>query len=313
MTTSPAGFVLWTYRRPFRIADLHGLVLLQSGIKGLASTLLIDGQAVAQDFTAASGPDSVRTHLLRAALPDNRPVEVEAGYNSWLNTGIAVRVDGALVYESHPGKPVALPASVQKMMTQTTADGKPAIDYSRLKDNRYAIAVDIALGILFFVVAKLFDLPTAALVGAGAGIALVIAQRFIKVDILGGLALFGIVMLLISAGFAIAFQDDEIIKMRSTIVGTIGAVAFLGDGLLLGGRRLGKALSGYMAYADIDPKRLSIAMGSVGLVMALLNLIVARLASTDVWLFYTTFVDIFLSMALLLYGINWSRRAPARA
>jgi intracellular septation protein A len=312
MTASPAGFVLWTYRRPFRIGSVEGCVLLRSGLKGLASTLLIDGQMVAHDFTPAAGSDAVRTHRLRAALFDDRVLDVEAGYNSWMNTGIAVRIDGALAHESHPGKPIAPPASAQKMMTQTTADGKPALDYGKLRDKRYAIGVDIALGILFFAVAKLSGLPTAALVGAGAGITLVIAQRFIKVDILGGLALFGIVMLLISAGFAIAFQDDDIIKMRSTIVGAIGAVAFLGDGLILGGRRLGKALSGYMAYADVDPKRLSIAMGSVGLVMALLNLIVARLTSTDIWLFYTSFVDIFFSMALLLYGINWSRRAPAR-
>jgi intracellular septation protein A len=312
MTASPAGFVFWTYRRPFRIDTHQGSVVLHAGLKGLASTLLIDGQPVAEDFTPASGAEAARNHMLRHSLPDGRVVNVEAGYNSWVNTGIAVRIDDRLVHESHPGRPVALPESARRMVAQTLPDGRPAVDYSRLKDNRYAIAVDIALGILFFVVAKLSGLTTAALVGAAAGIALVIAQRFITVDILGGLALFGIVMLLISAGFAIAFQDDEIIKMRSTIVGAIGALAFLGDGLLLGGRRLGKALCGYMAYADIVPQRLSIAMGSVGLIMAVLNLAVARLTSTDVWLFYTTFVDIFLSMALLLYGINWSRSAAQR-
>lgn len=313
MTASSPGVVFWTYRHGFTVDSHRVLVRMRAGFTGLASTLEIDGRKIAEDFTPASGADSVRAHALAAALPDGRRLTIEAGYNSWTTTGIAARVDGALVYESHPGRAVALPDRAVRMMTQTRADGTPSIDYGKLRDNRYAIGVDIALGLLFFAVAKLVDLPTAAIVGAVAGILLVIVQRFVKVDILGGLALFGIVMLLISAGFAIAFQDDEIIKQRSTIVGAIGAFAFLGDGLLLKGRRLGAALSRYMAYTDIVPHRLSIAMGSVGLVMALLNFAVARLASTDVWLFYSTFVDIFLTMALLLYGINWARREPARA
>ncbi len=313
MSSPSPGFVFWTYRRPFRLGPAEGLVLIRSGIGGLASTLLIDGQAAASDFTPGSGPESTRSHRLAARLPDGRTIEVEAGYNSWMNTGIAVRIDGALIHESHPGRAVAMPERARKMMAQTTADGSPAVDYGRLHANRYAIGVDIALGILFFAVAKIWDLPTAALTGAAAGLALIVVQRFVKVDIIGGLALFGIVMLLISAAFALAFQDDEIIKQRSTIVGAIAATAFLGDGLMLGGKRLGAALSRYMAYVDIDPARLSIAMGTVGLVMALLNFAVARLASTDIWLFYTTFVDIFLSMGLLLYGIGWARRGTPAA
>jgi intracellular septation protein A len=168
------------------------------------------------------------------------------------------------------------------------------------------ILVDIALGILFYAVAKLTDLPTAALVGAGAGIALVVLQRFVKADLLGGLALFGIVMLLISAGLAVAFQDDMAVKMRSTIVGLISATLFLGDGLL-GGNRLGKALSRYMVYNDIDPARLAVGMGILGLVMAGLNYLVARMTSTDVWLFYTTFVDFFLLMLLVLGVFAYAR------
>ena len=86
----------------------------------------------------------------------------------------------------------------------------------------------IGLGLLFFVVAKVTDLKTAALVGAAAGILLVVVQRFVKnVDLLGGLALFGVVMMLISASFAIAFDDDYIIKLRSTIVGLIGSALFV--------------------------------------------------------------------------------------
>jgi intracellular septation protein A len=185
---------------------------------------------------------------------------------------------------------------------------------SRYKANRVPIMVDIALGVLFFVVAKLTDLSTAALVGAGAGIALVIAQRLVKVDLLGGLALFGIVMLLLSAGLALAFQDDMAIKMRSTILGLISATLFLGDGLL-GGNRLGKGLMRYLPYNDIDPGRLALGMGLLGLIMAGLNYAVAIVASTDVWLFYTTFVDFFLVMLMILvvFAFARGRLFPKRA
>jgi hypothetical protein len=72
--------------------------------------------------------------------------------------------------------------------------------------NRVPLAVDIATGCVFFVVAKMTDLTTAALVGAAVGIALVVAQRFVKVDLLGGLAMFSIVMMLISAGLLSSFR-----------------------------------------------------------------------------------------------------------
>jgi intracellular septation protein A len=185
----------------------------------------------------------------------------------------------------------------------TAPDG---YDLGQLGRNKVPIMVDIGLGLLFFVVAKLTDLSTAALVGAGAGIALVVLQRFVKADLLGGLAMFGIVMLLFSAALAIAFQDDMAVKMRSTIVGLVSATLFLGDGLL-GGNRLGRGLTRYLPYKDIDASRLAIGMGVLGLVMAGLNYLVAIVASTDVWLFYSTFVDFFLVMLMVLVVFQYAR------
>jgi intracellular septation protein A len=256
--------------------------------------------AQASDFSPTSGADAVRNHRLCGLLPSGERFEVEAGYIGWTNVGIAVRKDGHVVHESHPGEVIAYPATAARMVTD------PGADMSRYGANKMPIMVDIALGLLFFVVAKFTDLSTAALVGAAAGIALVVVQRFVKVDLTGGLALFGVAMLLLSAGLALAFQDDMAVKMRGTIVGTISAVLFLGDGLL-GGNRLGKALTRYLPYTDIDPARLSLGMGVLGLIMAGLNSAVALLASTDVWLFYTTFVDFFLVMLLILVVFSFAR------
>ena len=52
---------------------------------------------------------------------------------------------------------------------------------------------------------------------------------------------------------------------------------------------------------------LALGMGILGLVMAALNYLVATLASTDVWLFYTTFVDFFLVMLMVLVVFSYAR------
>jgi intracellular septation protein A len=309
VVTAASGPRLWLYKRPFSIGVEHECwLLVESRMSGMTSRLIVDGQEVATDFTPATGPEAIRNHRLTASLRGNRLLEVEAGYINWYNVGIAARVDGQLVHESHPGRRIAYPARLAKAVTEQNAEGKPSYDPGKLKRNKVPIMVDVATGLLFFIVAKLTDLKTAALVGAAVGLSLVVAQRFVRVDLIGGLALFGVFMLLVSAGFAILFEDEEIIKQRSTVVGLIGATCFLFDGLVLKGRKLGAGLDRYMAYTDIDHRRLAIGLGLSGLVMAGGNWVVAKLFSTDFWLFYTTFLDIPLSMALVLGAISWARR-----
>jgi intracellular septation protein A len=48
-------------------------------------------------------------------------------------------------------------------------------------------------------------------------------------------------------------------------------------------------------------------MGLVGVVMAALNWMVARTFSTDIWLFYTTFLDFLLVFLMALVAVQWSR------
>jgi intracellular septation protein A len=95
--------------------------------------------------------------------------------------------------------------------------------------------------------------------------------------------------------------------MRGVILGTIGAILFLGDGLLLKGRRLGAGMARYIPYSDIDPRRLAIGMGLLGLVMALINLAAAQWLSTDLWLYYTTFGDILLFAILVQFVFKYAR------
>jgi len=182
----------------------------------------------------------------------------------------------------------------------------PASQQAKFKRNWPSLAVDIGLGFVFFFVAKYTDLTTAAIWGAVAGLALVVVQQFVKkVDLLGGLALFGIVMMIISATYAFLLQDEYLIQMRTTVMGVFGAVLYLADGFILQGRYLGERTSRYMFMPDIVPQRLSLALGAMSLLMAGLNWAVVRLVSKDIWLYYTTFGDFVIAVVLFSLAISW--------
>jgi intracellular septation protein A len=305
--TNSVGFPIGIYNRRFRIDGAkRGLVRIRAGLAGLHSVLFIDKREVASDWTPITGKDATRNHRLVAKLEDGRTISVEAGYVNWWSVGIAVDLDGERIHESHPGKKIAYPAKLKAQIEAQSADGTPTLDYGKLQKNRVPIIVDIATGLLFFAVAKMTDLTTAAFVGAGVGVALLVIQRFVKVDLLGGLALFGIVMLLISAGFAWFFKDEEFVKQRSTIVGLIAASFFLIDGLFRG-RYLGERLSRYLVFTDVIPWRLSTGLGLSAIVMAGINWAVAKYLPTDVWLFYTTFGDVVVAMAVFFFILGWAR------
>lgn len=316
------AFVWWRYpTRRFSIDGLPFTVRSFARTDGLCSSLTMLGTEQAADFTPIFGQDAVRNHLLACTLPDGRMLEVELGYIGSWKTGVIARLDGVVFFESHPGQRPEFPQKYRDQITgansfadaverASAASGKPQVNPLKggifSKENRLPFAVDVATGLLFYVIAKLTDLQTAALAGVAVGAGLIAFQRLTKIDVTGGLALFGIVMLAISAGLAVAFTDDEWIKMRGTITGLIGASFFLLDGWR-GGPYIGKGLARYMPYSDISTGKFAAAMGLVGLTMAGLNYAVAKMVSTDTWLFYTTFVDFPIIMGLSMIAIKFAR------
>ncbi len=314
------AFTWWRFRtRRFSVDGLEFAVRNFARMDGLHSTLSMLDVEQARDCTPLVGPDAVRNHRLSCALPDGRTLEVELGYITSLTTGIVVRVDGVVVHESHPGVTPAYPekycadtvkhASMKEAFKSGHGDQPdPFSSGVFAKHNRLPFAIDIITGLLFYVIAKMADLQTAAMVGIAVGFALVAFQYFTKIDVTGGLALFGIVMLAISAGLAWYLADEEWVKLRGTITGLIGASFFIIDGLR-GGHYVGRGLARYMPYSDIDPGRMAFSMGLVGLVMAALNYVVAKIASTDMWLFYKTFIDFFIVAALAMIAVRFARKA----
>jgi intracellular septation protein A len=313
------AFTWWKYpKRRFAVDSVACEVRSWAESDGLHSALCVAGVEMAADLTPLYGPEAVRNHLLSGMLPDGRAIEVELGYIGLWKTGIIARIDGAVVHESHPGQKPHYPEKYRadivkhdsfKDAMKAGREGQPNPFESGIfaKHNRLPFAIDVMTGLLFFAIAKLTNLQTAAMVGIFVGFGLVAFQYFTKIDVTGGLALFGIVMLCISAGLAWISQDEEWIKMRGTLTGIIAASFFLIDGLR-GGPYIGKGLARYMPYADIDAGRMAVGMGCVGLFMASLNYGAAKLLSTDQWLFYTTFVDFFIVMGLAMFAIKFARK-----
>ena len=196
------------------------------------------------------------------------------------------------------------------MTTEIPANDADARAREQWQRNKWTLATDLGMALLFFVVGKLSEsLVTPALVCAGAGLALIVVQRFVKVDLLGGLALFGVVVLCVSAGFAWFFQDDWAIKMRSTIVGGGVAALMYGDALFNRGDYFGGRLSRFMPN-PIDHRRMAAGLASLGVVMATVNWVVAGHFSKDIWLAYTSFGDTVLSVVLAMAVIRFAERKP---
>lgn len=317
------SFTWWRYpTRRFVVDGIDFSVVSRAKGDGLHSSLHMLGVEQASDHTPVFGPEAVRNHVLIAHLPDGRKVEVDFGYIGIWTTGIIARVDGRIIYESHKGQTPAYPEKYRDAATETnslSASMKMAQNNSCApmnsgvfaKENRLPFAVDVVTGLLFYFIAKMTDLQTAALVGVVVGFGLVLFQRITKIDVTGGLALFGIAMLCISAGLALWLNDDEWIKLRGTVTGLIAAGIFLIDGLR-GGPYIGKGLARYMPYSDLNPGRFAIAMGSIGVVMAALNYAAAKLLTTDSWLFYTTFIDSFVVIALVFLALRYARGKSAK-
>lgn len=314
------SFTWWKYpTRRFAVDGLSFTVTSKARGDGLHSSLAMLGVEQARYETPVFGPDSVRNHHLRASLPDGRVLDVELGYMGMWTTGIVARLDGNIVYESHKGRVPAYPDKYRAAATEhnSLSDSVQAAHGAQgmnggvfARHNRLPFAIDVITGLLFYFVAKFTDLQTAAIVGVVVGFGLVLFQRITKIDVTGGLALFGILMLCISAGLAYWLNDDEWIKQRGTITGLIAASFFIIDGAR-GGPYIGKGLARYMPYSDLDAGRFAIIMGVVGLIMAGLNYGAAKLLSTDNWLFYRTFVDNFIVIGLVFFALRFAR--PTRA
>ena len=309
---------VWTYLRPFKYCELDCVVEVTLTLKETISRLFIGNELVDEQFLAYSAGGTMFVHPLPSA--SGQTAQVKAGYYNWWNIGIAVSEGEDIVYESHPGRDVHYgEALAKKMLGLDAQSGDSAAakmrsmaetNQNKWQRNKYSVYADLALGALFFVVGKVTgDLALAAIVGAAGGLGLVVAQRFVKVDLLGGFAVFGTIMLLISAGFSLALQDDYWVQMKSTILGLLTASLFMADGLLRKGAYFGARIERYMPL-PLHHDRIAVGMSLTGIIMAGANYLVAENFSEDFWLAWTTFLDLPVGMVLFYSVVYWARKKP---
>ena len=323
---------IWTYIRPFSYRGEDYVVELAAYLTRNVSRLWRGDELLDEQSVLHMDGAQLLVHVMSAT--EGHSAWVEVGMVNWVTPGIAVFEGGQTVHESHPGKNVRVLEGLQQgtamssMTSQSDSCHKPETEpeptagsdlnvaqmiesnQSKWERNKYSIYADMALGALFFLVGKFTeDLALAAIIGAAAGLALVVVQRFVKVDLLGGFAVFGTIMLLISAGFSLALQDDYWVQMKSTVLGIFTASLFMIDGVVRQGAYFGARIERYMPM-PLHHGRIAIGISLTGLVMAYGNYFVAENFSEDFWLTYTTFLDIPVSMAMFYAVLYWARKKP---
>ena len=334
---------LWTFLRPFPYDAQRYVLEVSLTFSKTQARLFRDEELLAEQSHAyTEGPATFvfnLPHGLTSDLPNpsdevlgavsegvhgdsgesnqKRSAQLMAGFDNGGSLAIAVTEGGRTIHESHPGRSLQVDrSSVQTVASEEAPGGLSVEQMTQLSQrkwqrNKYSIYADMALGALFFIVGKVTeDLALAALIGAGAGLLLVAAQRFVKVDLLGGFAVFGTIMLLISAAFSLALQDDYWVQMKGTVLGLLTASLFMIDGLLRRGAYFGARIERYMPL-PLHHDRIAIGMSLVGVVMAVANYYVANHFTEDFWLTWTTFLDLPLSMALFYAVIFWARKRSA--
>ena len=301
---------IWSYSRPFKFHGCSCEVKVTLSHSETISSLYIDDLLV--DEQSIKYSDGIITFVHPLETPSGFGAKVESGYFNWRNIGIAVTENGRLVHESHPGEDLRYGEALIESMY---GKGEPAKEAQKSKweQNKYSIYADLALGALFFVVGKLTgDLVLAALVGGGAGLSLIALQRFVKVDLLGGFAVFGTIMLLISTAFSLVLQDSYWVQMKSTALGLFTAALFMVDGVFRQGAYFGAKFERYMP-GTLHHNRLAIGMSVMGIISAGGNYVVAENFSEDFWLTYTTFLDFPIFMLSFFIILRWARKSKDEA
>ena len=297
---------IWSYSRPF---TFHGhscevkVTLTQSET---ISSLYVDDLLV--DEQSIKYIDGLITFIHPLQTSSGFGAEVQSGYFNWWNVGVAVTENGRLVHESHPGENLRYGEALMEDLSGMKESAGEA-RASKWEQNKYSIYADLALAALFFIVSKVTgDLVLAAIVGGVTGLGLIVLQRFVKVDLLGGFAVFGTIMLAISTAFSLVLQDSYWVQMKSTALGLFTAALFMVDGLLRQGAYFGARFERYMP-GSLHHNRLAIGMSIVGIVSASGNYVVAENFSEDFWLTYTTFLDLPIFMLSFFVILRWARKS----
>ena len=135
-----------------------------------------------------------------------------------------------------------------------------------------------SLGGPLFIATALFIVATLI----SLGVSLALTRRLPIMPFITG------IVVLVFGGLTLWLQDETFIKMKPTIVNALFGAVLLG-GLVFGKSLLGYVFDSVFRLTDEGWRKLTFRWGIFFLVLAVLNEVVWRLASTDMWVNFKVF------------------------
>jgi intracellular septation protein len=306
---------VWTYRWSVTLGGRRYDLRLESHWTSNTFIVMSEGAPIARDVLRFySEPFRMQEVVVEGASGSTLTFRA-APRNLWAY-GFEVAQDGAVVSRSHT-EPFAGLEMMRKICTfgesaesrAKTLNGKGAGN----KDLYPVIVADVCIGLLLYIAAGYMSLRYTAILGAAAVLLLMLvewsADRLFgrKINLTGGLAGFGVLMLLLSAGFAWIVENELAIMLKSSVLGMIAAVLLAIDAML-GGKYLGQRMGQFITFVDLDPRRFSWGSSMAAAGQSLLSAAIAIWLSRDAWLLYKHWVGPTLGLALGIVVLWKSRR-----
>lgn len=307
---------LLSYRFKARLNDEPWRFDMKFSTTGYTYIVNVNGEVIMTEKAPNNGTAMLKPYRLTFEYK-GQPYDVDFGTISIWGYGVHVYKGGEQTFRTKNKDFIALKRTIKLsekiddlIDTGVNSDvfqKQKELSKELNKELRPSLITDIILGVIFFFIAKEFGLITAALAGAAVTIALYFIQKIVKMDLLGGFAKFGVVMSLISAGLALFFQSDLLIKLKGTFVGLIGVSLAAIDGWK-GGNFIGKPMARYMSgIMTLDPKRAAFALAVSSLILITIDLPLVFLLTTDQWIFYNAFLDTLVAIPIII-GVMWLAR-----
>jgi intracellular septation protein A len=301
---------IWTYRWSVTLEGLHYDVRLECRWRSNTFVVELAGERLACEVLNFYA-EPFRLQELEVKGKSGGRLTFRTGPRNLYSYGLEVTHDGAVVYRSHP-EPFAALASILKISTfGSSVEGK--LQAEKGKEVYPALAADICVSVLLYFAAGYMGLRDVAILGAAVVLALMLAdwsaERAFsrKLNLSGGLSALGVLMLLLSAAFAWLVDNELAIMLKSSVLGLIGA-ALLATDAMLGGKYIGKRMSQYITFMDLDPRRFSWGSAMAAAGQSLLSGAIALGLSRDTWLLYRHWVGPALGFTLGALVLWKSRR-----